>query len=85
MTVWENVDELPRGEASFREAENSGSEVSADNLDTLSHQALETSTREIDDLIGELEILRERAASRISFSYRRGEDTGKASPVIGYD
>jgi len=66
VAVGENVDELPLGEAG--EAENSSFELSADNLDRLLGQALETSTREVDDLIGELETLREKLrtdASRI--------------------
>jgi len=59
VAVEENTDELTHGEAPFRDAENSHSKPSADHL-TLLREASETSTREIDDLINEPEILREK-------------------------
>ncbi len=55
-----NIRELVRRDsAAFRQAE-SDSEISANNLNSLLRRVSGTSTREIDELIGELQALREK-------------------------
>ncbi len=54
-----DIHELMRDSATFRQAESSDGETLA-NLRTLLGRVAETSTREIDNLIGELQSLREK-------------------------
>jgi hypothetical protein len=60
VAVEEKINELPRGGPAFRQAESGDYEISANNLNTLLRRELETPTRDIDNLIGELEILRKK-------------------------
>ena len=55
-----NVHELKRAGATFRQTENSNVEMAANNLATLLDRVSGVSTREIDNLIGELRVLREK-------------------------
>jgi cell fate (sporulation/competence/biofilm development) regulator YlbF (YheA/YmcA/DUF963 family) len=60
MEVEGNIRELVRRDSTaFRHAE-SDSEMSANNLNSLLRRVSATSTREIDELIGELQTLREK-------------------------
>jgi cell fate (sporulation/competence/biofilm development) regulator YlbF (YheA/YmcA/DUF963 family) len=60
MEVEGNIRELvQRDSTAFRHAE-SDSEMSANNLNSLLRRVSATSTREIDELIGELQTLREK-------------------------
>jgi len=55
-----NIRELARGSAVFRQAEINDGEMTANNLSTLLRRVSGNSTRQIDDLIGELRTLREK-------------------------
>lgn len=55
-----NIRELVRDNAAFRQAENSDSEMAASSLTTLLGRVSENSLHEIDDLVGELQILRKK-------------------------
>jgi len=55
-----NIRELARGSAAIRLAENSDGDVTANNLGTLLRRVSGNSTRQIDNLIGELRTLREK-------------------------
>jgi hypothetical protein len=59
MDIGRNVHELTRANAAFRKSEN-GDEMSANNLGTLLGQVTELSTREIENLINELQGLRKK-------------------------
>jgi hypothetical protein len=54
-----NIREL-HDSAAFRQSENNDGEVTASNLSTLLGRVSGTSTREIDNLIGELQALRKK-------------------------
>ena len=54
-----NIREL-RDSAAFRQSENNDGEMTASNLSTLLGRVSGTSTREIDNLIGELQALRKK-------------------------
>jgi hypothetical protein len=56
----ENIRPLPRGNLDFRQVWDGGSEPSADDLGSLLGKVSETSRRELDTLIEELEMLRGR-------------------------
>ena len=60
MEVGENIHEFARGGAAFRQSESADDEMSADSLGTLLRRVSETSTREIENLIGELQTLRKK-------------------------
>jgi hypothetical protein len=60
MEVGGNIHEFARGGAAFRQSESADDEMSADSLGTLLRRVSETSTREIENLIGELQTLREK-------------------------
>jgi hypothetical protein len=60
MEVRGNIRELARGSAAFRQAESSDDEMSASSLDTLLGRVSENSTREIENLIGELQRLHKK-------------------------
>jgi hypothetical protein len=51
---------IDRSGATFRQTENGNAEMAANNLATLLHRVSEVSTREINNLIGELRGLREK-------------------------
>jgi hypothetical protein len=55
-----NVHELKHAGATFRQTENSNVEMAVNNLATLLDWVSDVSTREIDNLIGELRVLREK-------------------------
>jgi len=56
-----NIQELARGgSAVFRQGEGSDAETSTDNLGTLLRRVSEASTREVDNLIGDLQSLRRK-------------------------
>jgi hypothetical protein len=55
-----NIRELTRGSAGFRQAENSDGEMTANNLSALLRRVSGSSTRQIDNLIGELRTLRDK-------------------------
>jgi flagellar biosynthesis chaperone FliJ len=55
-----NIHELARSNAAFPQVKSSDDETSANSLSTLLRRVSETSTREIDNLIGELQRLREK-------------------------
>jgi len=63
--VGESTDELPRDDALSRQ-EGSDLEISANDLSTVLRRALDTPTREIDNLIAEFETLRQRLQSDAS-------------------
>jgi DNA repair exonuclease SbcCD ATPase subunit len=58
--VGESTNELPLDGTLSRQNESGDSEISANQLSTLLRRALETPTREIDNLIAEFEVLRKR-------------------------
>jgi hypothetical protein len=58
-----NIRELTRGSAVFRQADNSDGEMTANNLGALLRRVSGSSTRQIDNLIGELRTLREKLQS----------------------
>jgi hypothetical protein len=58
--VERNVHELKRAGATFRQTENGNAEMAANNLATLLRRVSEVSTREIENLIGELRGLRKK-------------------------
>src|SRR6266702_5483618 len=60
MEVGGNIHEVARGGAAFRQSESADDEMSTDNLGTLLRRVSETSTREIENLIGELQTLRKK-------------------------
>ena len=60
VEVGENIHEFARGGAAFRQSESADDEMSTDNLCTLLRRVSETSTREIENLIGELQTLRKK-------------------------
>jgi hypothetical protein len=60
MEAEENIRVLPFGNAGFRQNENSDGDASPDSLNALLGRVSETSTREIDNLIGELQTLRKK-------------------------
>jgi DNA anti-recombination protein RmuC len=60
MELGGNIRELARGSAAFRQAESSDDEMSASSLDTLLGRVSENSTREIENLIGELQRLHKK-------------------------
>jgi hypothetical protein len=55
-----NIRELVRDNATFRQAENSDGEIATSSLTTLLGRVSGNSTYEVDNLIGELQILRKR-------------------------
>jgi hypothetical protein len=55
-----NIRELVRDNATFRQAENSDGEMAAGSLTTLLGRVSGNSTHEIDNLIGDLQILRKK-------------------------
>jgi hypothetical protein len=55
-----NIRELVRDNAAFRRAENSDGEIATSSLTVLLGQVSENSTYEVDNLIGELQILRKK-------------------------
>jgi hypothetical protein len=55
-----NIRELVRDDAAFRQAENSDGEIAASSLTTLLGRVSGNSTYEVDNLIGELQILRKK-------------------------
>jgi hypothetical protein len=58
--VEDNIRELARGSAAFRQADGGDGETTANNLSALLGRVSGTSAREIDNLIGELCSLREK-------------------------
>ena len=54
------IRELARGSTALRQAESPDGETTADGLGNLLRRVSETSTREIDNLIGELQRLRKK-------------------------
>ena len=58
-----NIRELTRGGAAFRQGDSSDGEMTANNLSTLLRRVSGSSTRQIDNLIGELRTLREKLQS----------------------
>jgi hypothetical protein len=60
VAVAGNIHKFARGSAVFRQSESADDEMSADSLNTLLRRVSETSTREIENLIGELETLRKK-------------------------
>lgn len=58
-----NVRELTRGGSAFRQNENSDGEMTANSLGVLLRRVSGSSTRQIDNLIGELRTLREKLQS----------------------
>ena len=58
-----NIRELTRGGAALRQADSGDSEMTANNLSTLLRRVSGNSTRQIDNLIGELRTLREKLQS----------------------
>ena len=60
MDVEGNIRELTRASHAFRQTENRDDETSANNLDTLLVRVSEASTREIENLIDELQKLRNK-------------------------
>lgn len=58
-----NIRELTRGGAALRQADSGDGETTANNLSTLLRRVSGNSTRQIDDLIGELRDLREKLQS----------------------
>ena len=64
MEAEENIRVLPRGHAAFRQVreqvKESDGEASADGLNSLLGRVSETSMREIDNLVDELQTLRRR-------------------------
>jgi DNA repair exonuclease SbcCD ATPase subunit len=63
MDVRGNVHGLPRAAEPFRPAETRDDDISANGLGTLLRRVSETSTREIENLIDELEGLRKKLQS----------------------
>jgi hypothetical protein len=55
-----NIRELTRGSAALRQPESNDGEMTANNLGTLLRRVSGTSTRQIDNLIGELRTLRDK-------------------------
>ena len=55
-----NIRELVRDNTAFRQAENSDGEIATSNLTTLLSRVSGNSTQEVDNLIGELQILRKK-------------------------
>lgn len=55
-----NIRELTRGGTAFRQADSGDGEMTANNLSTLLRRVSGSSTRQIDNLIGELRTLREK-------------------------
>lgn len=55
-----NIRELARGSAAFRQSETGDGDMTASRLGTLLRRVSGNSTREIDNLIGELQTLREK-------------------------
>jgi hypothetical protein len=60
MDIDRNVHELKRAGANFRQTDNGSDEMAAADLATLLGRVSEVSTREIENLIGELRGLREK-------------------------
>jgi DNA repair exonuclease SbcCD ATPase subunit len=60
MDVEGNIRELTRASHAFSQSENRDDETSANNLDTLLVRVSEASTREIENLIDELQKLRNK-------------------------
>lgn len=58
-----NIRELTRGSAALRQADGGDSEMTANNLGNLLRRVSGSSTRQIDNLIGELHTLREKLQS----------------------
>ena len=58
-----NIRELTRGSTVLRQADSSDGEMTANNLSTLLRRVSGSSTRQIDNLIGELRTLREKLQS----------------------
>ena len=63
MEVEGNIRELTRGGATLRQADGGDGEMTANNLSTLLRRVSGSSTRQIDNLIGELRTLREKLQS----------------------
>ena len=59
-----NIRELVRDNAVFRQAENSDGEIATSNLTTLLGRVSGNSTYEVENLIGELQILTQETPSR---------------------
>ena len=55
MDIGRNVHELSHASATFRQSENGDDEISANTVDTLLGRVLESSKREIENLIEELQ------------------------------
>ena len=60
MDIEKNVHELGRAGVTFLQPDDSDDEMVANNLATLLRRVSEVSTREIENLIGELRVLREK-------------------------
>src|SRR5260370_33733392 len=60
MEVGENIHEFARGGAALRQSGSADDEMSTDNLGTLLRRLAETSTREIENLMGELQTLHKK-------------------------
>ena len=61
IEVRENIHELARGSSAvFRPGEASDAETSTDNLAALLRRVAEASTRDLDGLIGDLQVLRRK-------------------------
>ncbi len=58
-----NIRELTRGSTVLRQGDNTDGEMTATNLSTLLRRVSGSSTRQIDNLIGELRTLREKLQS----------------------
>lgn len=63
MEVEGNIRELTRGGAALRQSDGSDGEMTANNLGQLLRRVSGTSTRQIDNLIGDLRTLREKLQS----------------------
>ena len=60
MDIEKNVGEARRAGVTFLQPDDSGEEMMANNLASLLRRVSEVSTREIENLIGELRVLREQ-------------------------
>jgi hypothetical protein len=63
MEVEGNIRELTRGGATLRQSDGNDGEMTANNLGSLLRRVSGSSTRQIDNLIGELRTLREKLQS----------------------
>lgn len=77
-----NINELTPGGAAARQAESGGEELSADSLGKSLRRLSDTSTREIENLVGELQTLRRKLQTDGSRIQRDIEEYAELSQQV---